>query len=469
MQKSELFEKFCKESGFFLDEYQKNIVNRIFDFLESDLVVQIILMPNATGKTNLSHLLSCFFVQDGKKPLLYSPEGEKDEYMYLPHLKRNMTLFDQVQYSNFGEILSLKNNTYDCILSDGLAYSDISIVRKSEITNVLLELWDRDKKVSDTVKRGDFLPVMEWLGQRTLVRIAVNSRAKTIIFMKRSELPLCRKSPFIMSSKKEIVDVFPDEKPDDSDKLVEEAARGEESQQISPVCPAANIESIFERFQKHFDQRFDSIENKIDAVSDRITELHSIVQSIQIKTLSQKESLSTFADILDDEEMLDRMVDKIVLKLTQQIGEEIQQFEKTGAYRNHAKLVEARMGEEAWKKLTDESKRFLITAKFMFEENVILEDSVDYSSICLLASKAIEVELAKRFVKSYCKYLEERCGNQYSIWPSAVIKKDQDGALLPISESDYMLGNTPFILGFLPKKGNSAQYGSVAKLLISQL
>lgn len=105
------------------------------------------------------------------------------------------------------------------------------------------------------------------------------------------------------------------------------------------------------------------------------------------------------------------MVDKIVLKLTQQISEEIQQFEKTGAYRNHAKLVEARMGEEAWKKLTDESKRFLITAKFMFEENVILGDSVDYSSICLLASKAIEVELAKRFVKSYCKYLEERCGN----------------------------------------------------------
>lgn len=64
----------------------------------------------------------------------------------------------------------------------------------------------------------------------------------------------------------------------------------------------------------------------------------------------------------------------------------------------------------SWKLLDEKSKSFLITAKVTFESIRFNddEDNLDYSGVCLLVTKALEVELHKVFFKEYIEYLNQR-------------------------------------------------------------
>lgn len=54
------------------------------------------------------------------------------------------------------------------------------------------------------------------------------------------------------------------------------------------------------------------------------------------------------------------------------------------------------IGASAWNKMSDISQTFIIDAEVLYERLKYYSD-FDYSAICLTASKALEVEVTKRY------------------------------------------------------------------------
>ena len=105
------------------------------------------------------------------------------------------------------------------------------------------------------------------------------------------------------------------------------------------------------------------------------------------------------------------------------------------------KLI-ASIGQNAWSKLDDASKMFLISAKVMFNNLILLDDSLDYSGVCLLVTKALEVEKNKSFCRQYLEYLHECHREDYSEYPTPLI--GPKGTPLPLDK--FTMGSYAFIL-----------------------
>ncbi|MCI7098021.1 MAG: hypothetical protein MR966_03705 [Lachnospiraceae bacterium] len=76
---------------------------------------------------------------------------------------------------------------------------------------------------------------------------------------------------------------------------------------------------------------------------------------------------------------------------------------------------------ELFTALCEAAKDFLITAEVMYD---LLQDygsGCDYSSVCLLASKAMEVETRVRYFDSYKIYLDKQFGTDYKKWPKNML------------------------------------------------
>lgn len=102
----------------------------------------------------------------------------------------------------------------------------------------------------------------------------------------------------------------------------------------------------------------------------------------------------------------------------------------------------------SWDKLDEASKTFLVTAKMIYRNLIGLEDVVDYSGVCLLVTKALEVELRNRFCRKFLIYLKKHYpGKQnYDKYPTGLRAK-YDGAYRgPIKEKQFTLGSVAFIL-----------------------
>ena len=113
------------------------------------------------------------------------------------------------------------------------------------------------------------------------------------------------------------------------------------------------------------------------------------------------------------------------------------------------KILQLSLGKECWEKMSLESRRFLTTAKYTLFEQITLDDLGDFSGVCVLASKAFEVEMAKRFIVEYKAYITNdlELGNQYEKkWPGALLKKVK-GGIVPKDVEDFTLGDCKGIMG----------------------
>ena len=70
------------------------------------------------------------------------------------------------------------------------------------------------------------------------------------------------------------------------------------------------------------------------------------------------------------------------------------------------------MGESAWDKLSDLSKKCLLSAEIIFHDLKDYNQIFDFSGVCVQVSKAVEYELAYRFLTKYVEYLRNRYRNQ---------------------------------------------------------
>lgn len=126
-----------------------------------------------------------------------------------------------------------------------------------------------------------------------------------------------------------------------------------------------------------------------------------------------------------DENISEEELDKIMKKFTDQCSREIKTcVEKSIAkedYKKEEERLKKFLKEENWKKLSRKSQTWLTTSIITYKGIKKLEDIVDYSGVCLLVTKAFEVELYKRFFKGFSDYLFDKYKKDYTKYHTSLV------------------------------------------------
>lgn len=110
------------------------------------------------------------------------------------------------------------------------------------------------------------------------------------------------------------------------------------------------------------------------------------------------------------------------------------------------KIIE-NIGESAWGKLGELSRRCLISAEIIFHDLKDYNQLFDLSGVCVQVSKAVEYELTQRFLCEYLKFLKKKYNdNLMDKIPNTLLVTDGNKKTI-ISENLYTLGNIKFTVG----------------------
>ncbi len=89
--------------------------------------------------------------------------------------------------------------------------------------------------------------------------------------------------------------------------------------------------------------------------------------------------------------------------------------------REQDRLIKS-LTDKNWKKLSRQSQTWLTTSIITYKGIKKLNNVVDYSGVCLLITKAIEIELRKRFYKGFSNYLNKHYEKNYYEYHTSLLK-----------------------------------------------
>lgn len=135
---------------------------------------------------------------------------------------------------------------------------------------------------------------------------------------------------------------------------------------------------------------------------------------------NQEEVAEKLGKISSEEEL-----DEIMWKFTKKQVEIIENCVKKTIATEDLNKQEQRLinslKQENWDKLEENSKTFLTSSIITYYNIHDYEDDIDYSGVCLLVTKALEIELCKRFYKGFSNYLNKKYGKDYSKYHTALV------------------------------------------------
>lgn len=159
-----------------------------------------------------------------------------------------------------------------------------------------------------------------------------------------------------------------------------------------------------------------------------------VVKQELLKTMKNiGEIKEKYKDISDEEEMAKLIQDECVVELTTGV-------EGTRDCESFKKKVLNVIGQDAWDKMNPNSQIFIVTAELLYEQWKIYEDDIDFGPICLSVSKALEVEVTRRYFIGFRDYLQKER------MPLLDEMYRKDGSVK--EADDYMLGNLTGVTGY---------------------
>lgn len=144
-----------------------------------------------------------------------------------------------------------------------------------------------------------------------------------------------------------------------------------------------------------------------------------------------------YADITDSEEMAKLIQDECVVEVSSGV-------ENTSDYNKFKKYISDTIGSEAWEKMTHNAQIFLITGELLYDQwKVYGDENIDFAPICMSVSKALEVEVTRRYFTGYFNYLNR---NDMKIPADMLVK--ENGEFREKREDEFMLGNITGVTGY---------------------
>ena len=191
-------------------------------------------------------------------------------------------------------------------------------------------------------------------------------------------------------------------------------------------------------------ERVEHIENTVNEIDKQLKELNNQIgayQSLVERQIQKADSDNEIDRIIQG--YTDECVDRIVKATNTNAEKRVLEVERR-------KLI-ASLGENAWNKLDEASKTFLISSKVMYNHLILIDDQTDYSGVCVLVTKALEVEMSKRFYSKFLSYLDEIYEKDYSQYHTALLFQ----GLKPLKPEKFTMGSIAYAMCYLEDKYNS--------------
>lgn len=177
------------------------------------------------------------------------------------------------------------------------------------------------------------------------------------------------------------------------------------------------------------------IESKVDEINQTLISIKENISSMQMETSNLLENAKSSEEI-------EYIIEQHMNSCKDNIIKQMQTIDETEKYKIEKEELNRIFEDSAWNKLSDKSKTFLITSKVMFKQFNKMEDIIDYSGICILVTKALEVEIKKRFFTNFIKYLDENYKKDYSKYPTPLLYKNKT----PIFSNKFTMGSIAYVL-----------------------
>lgn len=201
----------------------------------------------------------------------------------------------------------------------------------------------------------------------------------------------------------------------------------------------------------------------INVIDKKVDEL-----GIQIKQISHMinadQALVTRQLFLADDE---REKEKIISCFTDEISEKVKdkistQYSKV-EYGKEISLLADIFGT-TWDKLNSDTKKFIVSAKIMYKNQRSMGNLIDYSGVCVLVTKALELEMDIRFYGLFMEYIKKNYPGKknYYVYPTSLLNKYGK----PCKQKDFTLGTVPFTLCYKTDGLSEEQIGNNKKLLV---
>ena len=184
-----------------------------------------------------------------------------------------------------------------------------------------------------------------------------------------------------------------------------------------------------------------TIEESKETILTNLNEIKKEIKNISLKITDYQSLIERQINNFDSDEVKDRIISAFADECAERIINETH-FEKDDDSYNLEKtnLIQS-LGEGAWAKLSEESQTYLISSKLMFNNLNNMSEVVDYSGVCILVTKALEVELYKRFFDNFLKYLDQKRYKKYDNYPTGLLYKNRE----PLNEDKFNLGTVAYI------------------------
>lgn len=202
----------------------------------------------------------------------------------------------------------------------------------------------------------------------------------------------------------------------------------------------AKIDKVLEKLER-IETSQNLISNQLNDISKQISALSQKVSDYQVLVERQ---LSSIESSVAQERILSAYTDVLIDKIKDGIITQYDQRE----YLTEEEVLKQTFGE-TWTKLQASTRKFLISAKLLHRHQIVLGNQTDYSGVCVLITKALEVEMAKRFYSDFMSFLKTHCirshgpkEEKYLDFPTFMLNKWKK----PIRTKDFTLGSVAYAL-----------------------
>ena len=451
--------------GYVVFNSQWELFDKIIANIEANNKSQTILAPNGGGKTSMSLLLALKLSKDGHTVLHYTGDRYGLDYKYVcEFMCVSKDLFKGVDFAGFQSIHRYSNRSYEFIIIDSghSVIDSYSLSNKKNFDDSIVRV-NRAIQNEAKLSSGEFsILALNCLGSM------IRRDSSYVINFEPSHTPEIGYTPVLASENILTATMTQDEFNAYSENVYQEldkisiikkeyALQGK----MTPV-KARNYDSMQEEILDKLEQirqevrgEFGTLEKKVDSLQEDIQFMKQNMRELESSVHDRKNLLELyFSTNSNDEKSTELFITKVLTLITDEISAKMDTLSNSQTYRVAEKLVKMKMGEKALSKMGPESLKFLVTAKYLFNQNMNLGEEIDYSSVCLLASKAFEVELSKRFVIGYQNYLRNR-RIRIEQWPPAMkktVRSNFEAESVPLTVEDFTLGNCSYIMGIWGKR-----------------
>lgn len=193
------------------------------------------------------------------------------------------------------------------------------------------------------------------------------------------------------------------------------------------------------------------VEERGERIEQKVNEIHQQIKALTTQISAYQSLVERQVEKAASDEEIDRIMQAYADECAERIVGQAQSSTEQKLFEQEKRKLVISLGESAWRKMEDASQTFLISAKVMYNHLIMLDDIIDYSGVCVLVTKALEVEMDKRFYSKFLDYLDQKYHRDYSKYPTALLFQNR----IPLNSEKFTMGSLAFVLCYLENRYDS--------------